>query len=290
MIILKRQRYLRRGAGKITVHREMHQYSAQKHKHEFFEIFVILSGEGTHIGGNFRIPLQAGDVGVINCQRSHSYEETNQLNLVNVLVREDVIEMLARELQVIPGFNSLFNPKITRWTENDSTRRIRLNSRDLSQVSDWIDRLDEETTRNENGNELMARCLLTLIIGLISRRHNKAMISEYPRKQKPMGKVLTWIERHLHGNIRVGDLAEVNGMSVRSFQRSFLEIMHCTPTDYIAQCRLRRAEEMLLQKTPPFRIADVAQSCGFDDSNYFSAWFKKSSGFSPSQFRNRSDS
>lgn len=284
MHVLKRDR-LCRGEGKITVHREPHQRSAQKHRHEFFEIFIILSGEGTHVGGNFRFPLQAGDVGIINCRRAHGYEDSNQLNLVNILICENVIGQLAGEFRVMPEFRSLFNAHAARWREEDFIRRIQLSPRELSQVSDWVDRLDEETTRNEVGSDLVAKALLTLIIAVILRQYKRAAGRDYSRKQRPLGKVLSWIESNLDKDIRICDIANLNGMSVRSFQRYFSETMRCSPTAYIAQCRIRRSKEMLSRVGNPCRIADVAQACGFQDSNYFSAWFKRIVGLSPKEFR-----
>lgn len=285
IVTLKQDDLLRKGGGKITVRREPHQHPVKKHRHEFFEIFVVLSGEGTHVVGNFRARLQAGDVGVINCRRSHAHVDTNQLNLVNIFVREDIMEGLSKDLDVIPGFHSLFNAQINRWREEDAVNRVHLSEKDLQQVSDWIDRLEEETLSNQNGSELIAKAFLTLIIAVVSRKYSRSSVRFDQRRQKPAGRILSWIEANLYREIRIGELAEFSGMSERSLQRYFTEVLHATPSEYVAQCRLRRAKEMLANSSGKPRIADVALACGFEDSNYFSAWFKKRSEFSPGAYR-----
>ena len=47
--------------------------------------------------------------------------------------------------------------------------------------------------------------------------------------------------------------------------------------------RQRKAFELLLQKDRP--IAEVAWRCGFQDPNYFSRWFRRKVGQTPSQWR-----
>ena len=53
---------------------------------------------------------------------------------------------------------------------------------------------------------------------------------------------------------------------------------------YIAFCRIKRAKEMLLSGES---IARTAESCGFGEYNYFCKVFKKSTGLSPSEYRNK---
>lgn len=53
---------------------------------------------------------------------------------------------------------------------------------------------------------------------------------------------------------------------------------------FISFCRIERAKEVLLSGAT---IAQTAESCGFGEYNYFCKVFKKSTGFSPSEFRNK---
>lgn len=53
---------------------------------------------------------------------------------------------------------------------------------------------------------------------------------------------------------------------------------------YIVFCRIERAKELLLTGET---IAKTADSCGFSEYNYFCKIFKKCTGFSPSEFRNK---
>jgi len=58
-----------------------------------------------------------------------------------------------------------------------------------------------------------------------------------------------------------------------------------SPHEAIQRVRLRRAEELLTETTLP--LAVVADRAGFMHTEYFSVVFKRVTGMSPNQFRQR---
>ena len=74
------------------------------------------------------------------------------------------------------------------------------------------------------------------------------------------------------------------GFNIDYFRRCFKKEVGASPLEYITDLRLNRAKTMLLQETF-VSIEDVAHSCGFNDSFYFSTCFKKHNGISPLQYR-----
>lgn len=59
---------------------------------------------------------------------------------------------------------------------------------------------------------------------------------------------------------------------------------HCTAIDWIEIARLNMAKQLL--KDPSVPIVEVASRVGLDDQSYFSRFFKKKTGLTPSQYRN----
>lgn len=51
---------------------------------------------------------------------------------------------------------------------------------------------------------------------------------------------------------------------------------------YISYCRIEKAKELLSENKS---IAEVAESCGYSEYNYFCKVFKKSTGMSPSEYK-----
>jgi len=56
--------------------------------------------------------------------------------------------------------------------------------------------------------------------------------------------------------------------------------------DYVNSLRINCAKELL--RTTNMKCAEVAYQSGYNDSHYFSTFFKKKTGFTPQQFRERS--
>lgn len=70
------------------------------------------------------------------------------------------------------------------------------------------------------------------------------------------------------------------------FIRIFKKETGFSPFEYLTNCRLDKARE-LLAKTP-FTITEICLQCGFQNSSHFATVFKKHTGMSPSEYRQKS--
>lgn len=69
-------------------------------------------------------------------------------------------------------------------------------------------------------------------------------------------------------------------------RKKFVEELNITPIQYLRQQRIELAKQLLLQKAiNASTIQEVALSCGFSDSAYFSRIFKLFTGVSPNQYQ-----
>jgi AraC-like DNA-binding protein len=72
-------------------------------------------------------------------------------------------------------------------------------------------------------------------------------------------------------------------MSESRFSRVFKEVVGIGYKEYLNSVRLNQANRLLLNTSQS--VSDIAYACGFNDSNYFSTFFKKTNGMSPLEFR-----
>lgn len=304
--ILTRREYFHDPRASVTVRRELRQPPMGQHRHEFFEIAVILSGTGIHATGGFRHRLEAGDVLFLDRRRAHGYEETSSLHLLNIMIRDDALARIGRELAGRPGFHALFSVEASPRKDGKKgyDRRLRLAPAELEQIGEWAARIEEEIAasassgkpkaprhRGPRDGRLLQEAYLTLIVDVLSRKAGRLALpkaAKAPRASRPaagMGRVLGWIETGLDRPLGVADLAARAGMSVRTFHRAFRAATGRTPWDYIVAARLERAAERLAHGPVHETVTEIALACGFDDSNYFSRSFRRFAGATPTAYR-----
>lgn len=94
---------------------------------------------------------------------------------------------------------------------------------------------------------------------------------------------LEHIQANFHKKLNLAELAEKNYLSYIQFSRRFKDAMDMTPQNYVTNLRLKKAKVLLGDTNLP--IKHVALTCGFSSEYYFSNFFKKCNGLSPSEFR-----
>jgi transcriptional regulator GlxA family with amidase domain len=78
-------------------------------------------------------------------------------------------------------------------------------------------------------------------------------------------------------------MAAISGYSPFHFSRLFHQVMGSTPAQYLLQCRLALAKQLLV--STPLSVKQIALETGFHQSSYFIRRFREHSGLSPEQFR-----
>ena len=86
--------------------------------------------------------------------------------------------------------------------------------------------------------------------------------------------------------VSISEIAKAAGVHPIHLTRTFRKFFHCTPGDYLRNCRLEMAASFLRgQQTS---IAQVALEAGFTDQSQLSKAFKRKFGITPAEFRRNS--
>lgn len=282
-----RKRHAPQPGFRVTVSRQTNQANMEQHQHAFYEVVWIMEGTGVHVTGNFSHRIGAGDVLVLDPQRSHGYDQTDGLHLINLLLDPSLLPEWQRSFGHLPGFQRLFVLAGDQWDREGYTNRLRISEGDMEVVADWINRMEEETHSSSAEAPVLAEGWALQIIGLLSRR-GADPLAERPSRSNPAGinRLFSWIELHLEEPIRVEDLAEEAGMTVRTLQRRFQERVGESPLSYVATRRMAKAKR-LLRNQSELSIAEVGEACGYGDPRHFAAAFRKQTGGTPRVYRER---
>ncbi len=105
--------------------------------------------------------------------------------------------------------------------------------------------------------------------------------------KKVINEIKTFVKENFAKGITLGELAHKFNMSSSNLSQLFLRIEGMNFTEYLNELRVNKAKELL--KTTDLKIYSIADQVGFNDSYYFSSWFKKIVGVSPTTYRENID-
>ena len=95
-----------------------------------------------------------------------------------------------------------------------------------------------------------------------------------------------YIEENFAMDLNTAILSRKFGYSTEHFCRKFKEATGITPMTYLKVFRLEQALKKL--KAGGQSINQIAEQCGFSDSNYFTRCFKAHYGFPPRYYKSKS--
>jgi AraC family transcriptional regulator len=95
--------------------------------------------------------------------------------------------------------------------------------------------------------------------------------------------VINYINDYLNRDLHIAELANLVHISPYYFSRLFKQSIGVTPHQYVTQCRIEKAKQLL--KKPDLSITYISQQVGFHDQSHFSKTFCKIIGLTPKKYR-----
>ncbi|MEJ2880213.1 GlxA family transcriptional regulator [Pedobacter sp. GR22-6] len=93
------------------------------------------------------------------------------------------------------------------------------------------------------------------------------------------------IEKHYEEKITIDDMAKLISVARRTFERRFKEATHHTPIEYLQNVRIEAAKQFF--EASRKNVSEVMFDVGYTDTKAFRDVFKKITGLSPIEYRNK---
>lgn len=122
-----------------------------------------------------------------------------------------------------------------------------------------------------------------LLKQLITELH-RYELQTYSASFSPVNKVVEYIKNNFSKNISNKDLAQITGYHEYYLNRLFIANTGISMHKYILNLRMNEAQRLVLNTDRS--LTEISESIGFNNYTYFSDYFKKCFGLSPSQYRN----
>ncbi|MEI6196590.1 MAG: helix-turn-helix domain-containing protein, partial [Verrucomicrobiota bacterium] len=102
-------------------------------------------------------------------------------------------------------------------------------------------------------------------------------------RDQALVKAMRFIHENAEKQIDVKAVAGLAGISRRSLELRFREVLGHTPADHIRRTRVEVAKRLLIDTD--LSIADVAEQSGFGNAEYMATLFKKEVAITPLRYR-----
>lgn len=104
-------------------------------------------------------------------------------------------------------------------------------------------------------------------------------------EQDAITAALLYINEHFREEVNLERYAEIAHLSLGRFSHLFTKKTGMPPHKYVLSLRIEEAKELLMYSS--MSVSEVAASIGIAEPSYFSRIFRKATGHSPTDYRNR---
>lgn len=250
-----------------------HQLMEGVHGHDFDEIVIVRNGSGFHIINDEVRFICAGDFFLVTTNDTHSYVSTNNLSVINILVRR------VRSFYFLQQMDLLLERVKENLLRQDE---MTLTSAVLEDISRWS---QEIISRNDSDYDVLyfstiEAAFFNIINALCHCGQQPRALSAEERGRANLIRTLkTSSLRHLDWNT----VSDENGIARRTLFRFIKRITGYTPVRFQMLYRLLKAQEML--RTTDKTVSEIAVRCGFMNGIRLTESYKRYFNYSPSHER-----
>jgi AraC family L-rhamnose operon transcriptional activator RhaR len=259
----------------------MHLATVFEHFHDFYELALVLQGQGLHITASGSRPVSRGTVVFVAPGMSHGWELCDELVVYNCFVRSEAARFDISWVQRDPRLSCLFGPMpavpgIPIATELDEV--------DLSESHGHLEAIRLRAA--EDRSEAFDLGHLLLALDVVARRLGPDVVGPgvvSPATPTLVRAAVRLLEEDLRRHWTLDALAGELCVGAFYLVRLFKQWMGVPPIAYANLRRAERAAVLLASTDDP--IAAIGAEVGWPDASHFGRRFRQLHGVSPRAFR-----
>ncbi|GAA0587520.1 AraC family transcriptional regulator [Kribbella sandramycini] len=261
----------------------VHEGSHPLHTHSFFEIALVIAGDGVHHSQSGRQQLQPGDAILLRPGVWHEYEQCRGLLVYNCCFAADLVQRELAWTREDPLLGYLL------WTGPFSAQRrgvlsMHLDDETFAEARRHLDGLRElrDQPIGRHRGELVG--WLSLYLSCLAR----IVAERNDVRQQAHPAVLTamrMLEADPARPWTLTELAQALHLAPGYLVRLFKSATGLPPMAYLSRHRAELAAGQLLHTDLP--VSRIGEAVGWPDQNYFARRFKSHYGLSASNYRQR---
>ncbi|MFV0503148.1 MAG: AraC family transcriptional regulator [Lachnospirales bacterium] len=250
----------------------------QYHTHDFYEIHITLSGQGTFfLDGSYQT-IDAGTILLIHPSDLHRIcaQNTNYFERVFIYITP---KYLQRRSSNISNLEKCFEP-----VGNSKSKILKI---EIKEIYDYLRLFAEQKETKTYGDDLIfEQNLINFLIYINKKVLNDdfKILENKVNGSTLIDNVINYINSHLSEDLSLETVAKEFFISKYHLSHKFKDVTDMTYNTYLFKKRLAYSKRLLRRKK---NASEVFQECGFSSYSYFLKSFKKEFGITPKEFLKR---
>lgn len=249
---------------------------AAAHNHDAYEIFYLLSGNSRFFIEDTIYTINSGDFIIIPNGVLHksSYITDTVHERFDIYVPVDMMNNIFGKFSKDVIDDCFSNPYIS----------VPILERDF--IEELLSKTEREfSNKDEFSMQLIESYINELMVFFMRQRKIcRTMAAEYINDTDGISqKAAKYIFCNYNKNITLESISKYVNLSSSHFSKKFKDDTGFGFKEYLLNVRIKYASDYLLNTKKP--ICEIAEACGFTDSNYFGDVFRRIKGVSPSGYR-----
>lgn len=244
------------------------------HYHDYFELFLLLEGETTHLVNEQRLSIGKGTLVFIRPSDVHDYavRRGKSFSMLNITFTAETAEAMISYLG--DGFpsQSLLSSKLPP--------QVTLDEEELDYVLTHMTTIRTIDERDYGRVQTSLRILIFRILTRFFARYGEENVTDTPVWLEALCEEMKRNENFTYGIERI---LEISKKSREHLSRSMKKYKGVTLSEFVNDLRLRFIANML--KNSNHGIADIVFESGFGNISWASELFKKKYGTTMREYR-----
>lgn len=270
---------MERGSDEYEAHQKTSMLHTQLkfHTHDFFEIYLLVSGKVSIYLEEYVFTPAPGTVIIFPpgyMHRAVKEDTDTEYDRIYIYVSRDCLEKMGiREFSLLQVLDHCTQHRHFLHTPDAKL---------FSQCKSIVQEVIETSTNNpENHQKLIDRCKITIALTSLCRAFRDAQDAGTAPPDHRVARLIAYINEHLAEDLSLEHLENIFFVSKYHMLREFKEHTNRTLHQYIISKRIILAKNLMQAGVSP---TDVVPRCGFKEYSGFYRAFKKETKLTPQEY------
>lgn len=271
-----------------VIKREESFFQSPFHSHPELELVYIIESFGKRIIGNAVENFEAGDMVFLGSNLPHVwlndelyYNDLNNLKAKSIVVyfNKDIFGPIFYELVQTSKIGTLFS---------NAARGLHIKGKTNELLAQKL----EELTQKKEFDVIVG---LFQILAILADSKEFTFINKEAYsfandnlKADRLSEVYKYVKEHYMDDITLASISKIANLSPPSFCRLFKTKTKKHFVEYLAEVRIMQACKFIMETD--MSISTIAYSCGYKTASNFNKIFKKITGYTPMEYKKKTES